>query len=253
MRRILICVVVITFCAVRPLSFEGQSEPRAQQIFTLTNQDRQEHGLPLLHWNDSLAAAAMAHASLMVQQNSLSHQYSDEPDLMARAAQAGAHFQAIAENIATGPDPKAIEHEWMNSTAHRTNILDPQMNQIGVAVVERRGSLYAVEDFANGVTSLSVSEVEKKVADLLRAQNVQTVESSDPLTAQAEQACSASQGMPSGARFAIRFQTSDLTGLPSQAEQQIAGGKYSKAAVGACSPSGSQGSFTVYRVAILLF
>jgi hypothetical protein len=253
MRKVLAKLIFAVLLALLPFPLHGQSDARAQQIFTLTNQDRQEHGLQQLHWSESLASAAGAHANLMVQQSSLSHQYSGEPDLTARAAQAGAHFQAIAENVATGPGPDAIEHEWMNSTAHRTNILDPKMNQIGIAVVERHGTLYAVEDFADGVETLSAAQVERKVGDLLRAQNIQAVGASDPLTAQAKQACSANQGIPAGARFAIRFQTSDLSQLPSQAGEQIATGKYTKAAVGACTPSGSQGSFTVYRVAILFY
>src|SRR5579875_3688367 len=74
----------------------------ARQIFQATNQVRARHGLPPLAWSPSLAAAARAHLSVMVHQPELSHDYPGEPPLPVRAAQAGAHFETIAENIAMG-------------------------------------------------------------------------------------------------------------------------------------------------------
>ena len=229
----------------------AQSDDKAQQILALTNQDRAEHGLQPLAWNPALAVAAEAHTERMTNERSLSHQYPGEQDVSARAAQAGAHFQAIAENIAMGPSPKAIEKQWMNSTPHRTNILDPQMNVIGIAVVEKGGYLFATEDFANAAQSLAAEQVEDKVSALLRDQNI---DPSGPREA-AEQACSAGSGIPQGsrARAIVRFQTSDLSQLPSEVAQQLRSGQYTKAAVGACSPGGSQGNFTSYRVAVLLY
>ena len=229
----------------------AHSQDRARRIFELTNQDRQEHGLHALRWDAALAAAAQAHADRMAREPALSHQYSGEPELMARAASAGAHFQAIAENIATGPNPQSIEQEWMHSTAHRTNILDPRMNAIGVAIAERGGSLYAVEDFAQSSEALNLEQVEQRVRELLRAQNVDPSAPAGP----AEQACSMGHGIPQGsnARSIIRFETPDLTQLPSQVAQQIRGGDFRKAAVGACAPQPAQANFTTYRVAILFY
>ena len=39
----------------------------------------------------------------------------------------------------------------MNSPPHRANILDPEMDSLGVAVIERNGELFAVQDFALAV------------------------------------------------------------------------------------------------------
>lgn len=249
-------VAVLLSLFAGPLCAQSDPPPdeaRAQQIFQLTNQDRQAHGLPTLHWDDNLAAAAVAHCQQMAEKAALSHQFPGEPDLMTRASHAGAHFQAIAENVASGPSPDAVEHEWMNSTAHRTNILDPKMDQIGVAVVVYHGGLYAVEDFSNGVQQMDSAQVEQKIAALLQAQNVTVVDDSDPATGQAEQACSDNHGIPQGARFVVRFQTSDLSQLPSQVAQQVAAGKYTKAAVGACAASAVPGNFTMFRVAVLFY
>jgi hypothetical protein len=223
----------------------------ALQIFTLTNQDRQKRGLPALRWEPALAAAAQGHADHMVRERSLSHQYPGEAELTARAAAAGAHFQAIAENVAAGPNPESIEEEWMNSTPHRTNILDPGMNAIGIAVAKRGGSLYAVEDFELSSESLTREQVEQRVRELLREQNV------DPTApgAAAEQACIMSHGIPQGsdARSIVRFETADLGQLPDQVARQIRNGDFRKAAVGACSEQSGQTNFTTYRVAILFY
>jgi hypothetical protein len=245
--RGLVCVALLGIASLA----SAQAQDNARRIFDLTNQDRQQQGLQPLHWDAALAAAAQAHADRMVRQRALSHQYDGEPALMDRAAAAGAHFQAIAENIAMGPNPQGIEQQWMHSTPHRTNILDPKMNALGVAIAEQGGYLYAVEDFAQSSEALNREQVEHRVQDLLRAQNVDPSAPAGP----AEKACSMSRGIPEGtnARSVVRFETPDLSQLPSQVEQQIRSGDFKKAAVGACAPGNSQVSFTTYRVAILFY
>lgn len=227
----------------------AQADSAARRVFELTNQDRQQQGLPPLVWNDALAAAAQAHAQWILREPELSHQYPGEPDLMARADRAGAHFRAIAENIAIGPTPDSLENQWMHSTPHRTNILDPKMNALGVAVLRRGPNLYAVEDFAQTNEALTQSQVEQRLRALLHEQGV---DASSP-AAPAEGACASTSGMPTGARSIVRFQTPDLSQLPSQVVQVIHSRDFHKAAVGACAPTASQAAFTTYRVAIVFY
>ena len=176
-----------TFCGLVVLALLGtastthaQVPDDAHRIFDLTNQDRQEHGLPALHWDATLAQAAQAHADRMVGERTLSHQYADEPELTERAGSAGAHFRAIAENIATGPNPPAIENEWIHSPSHRANILDPKMDALGVAVVKHGGNLYAVEDFEQSSQQLTKKQVELRVQELLRARGVDASAAAGP-------------------------------------------------------------------------
>jgi hypothetical protein len=247
-----------TFCGALAVALLGsvspmhaQSADDAHRIFDLTNQDRQEHGLPVLRWDASLAHAARAHADRMAQERALSHRYSDEPELTERGASAGAHFRAIAENIATGPNPEGIENEWMHSPPHRANILDPKMDALGVAVVERDGKLYAVEDFEQSSQALTKEQVEGKVRELLQARGVDPSADAGP----AEQACASGHGVPQGtnARSIVRFDTPDLGQLPAQVVEVIASRDFKKAAVGACAPNSGQANFTTYRVAILFY
>lgn len=242
-------VLLLLLAILAPSLAQAQSGAgAARRIFELTNQDRQAQGLEPLRWNEALATAAQAHADRMVREPELSHQYPGESDLMTRGAHAGAHFQSIAENVALGPSAEAIEEEWMHSTAHRTNILDPRMNALGVGIAVRNGSLYAVEDFAEAAKVLSREQAAQQVRALLRARNIDASMPAGP----AEQACQTDR-IPQGARSMVRFQTPDLRELPSQVIQQIRSGHFSKAAVGACAPELSQSAFTTYRVAILLY
>ena len=71
-----------------------------------------------------------------------------------RAGQAGAHFSLIEENVAVGPTPAAIHDGWMHSPGHRTNLLNPEVDRVGIAVVASRGELYAVADYARECAAL---------------------------------------------------------------------------------------------------
>ena len=169
-------------------------QPAEQQVMDLANADRAQQGLPPLKWDPALAQAAAQHAQLMAQQPALSHQYPGEPDLDARAGAAGAHFRAIAENVALAPSPQALDQEWMHSPPHRANILDPRMDTIGVGLVRRGGNYYAVEDFASTVADLGPQQIEQKIGQLLQQRGLQPA----GLTQQARQTCEMESGSAGG-------------------------------------------------------
>lgn len=242
-------IAILCACLALFVQIHAQ-EDSAHHIFEMTNNDRVDQGLQPLHWDPALAAAAQQHAERMAEQHALSHQFSGEPDVGARAAQAGAHFRAIAENIASAYSDQQVESAWMHSTPHRQNILDPQMDAMGVGVVKQGNVIFAVEDFANGSQALSATQVESKVASLLRRQGI------DPSIPgeQAMAACQSTGGYPPGstAKLIIRFDTGDLNQLPPGVQQQLHSGTYTKAAIAACAAP-RQASFTMYRVAIELY
>lgn len=120
-----------------------------KQLFAAVNQARRNMGMPPLRWNDSLAAAARRHAVIMAEHRSVQHGFEREPGLSARVKQAGAHFSWLSENVTEGPGAGSIHTQFMESPKHRANILDTDMNSIGVGVVDRGGQLFAVEDFAD--------------------------------------------------------------------------------------------------------
>ncbi len=127
----------------------GQSAVHAERdLFAAVNQARRAQGLPALRWDESLAAAARRHASVMAEHGQAQHAFECEPSLSARVKQAGAHFSWLSENVTQGPTPEFIHGQFMNSPNHRANVLDRDMDSIGVGVVERGQQLFAVEDFS---------------------------------------------------------------------------------------------------------
>src|SRR5450631_357049 len=143
-----------------------------RQLVQLVNQARSEQGLGPVSWDAALAAAAQQHAQWVARSPQLSHQYPGEPDLANRASNAGARFHEIAENVAEGQSVDQLHDEWMNSPHHRANILDPNITSIGVAIVRRGETLFAVEDFSQSVPNLGPDKVEAKVESLLQTRGV---------------------------------------------------------------------------------
>ena len=140
--------------ATKPVPAKPTAAARAapsrdeQSIFDSANRERATRQLPALKWNALLASAARLHAQKMAQAGAISHQFPGEMDMGMRLRVAGVRFTSAAENVAQGPTAAVIQQEWMNSPSHRDNILDPELDSLGVAVVARNGELFAVQDFA---------------------------------------------------------------------------------------------------------
>ncbi len=231
---------------------DAQGMPGAvAQLFTLANQTRAEYGLGALRWDPALAAGALQHCVRMTQAASLSHQYRGEPDVTVRAGRAGAHFSLIEENIAIGPYAGGIHQGWMNSPGHRANLLNPAIDRVGIAVLARGGELYAVADYARAVPVLTQAQVEAAFAGLLRARGVAVLRDANEARAMC---VSSGRFMPQdGARFLMRWQGSDVTQLPAELARRVDSGEYRQVAVGSCPAQNVDGTFTAYRVAVLLY
>ncbi len=223
-------------------------------LFDAANRERASRGLQQFQWNDQLASAARQHAILMAQRNAISHQFPGEADFSARAFRAGAHFSALAENVAEAPSASEIHTEWMNSPPHRQNLLDPQLDSIGISVAVRGGELFASEDFSRAVENLSIEEQEVKLDSLLRAQGLHLL----PRTGDARRICEGGR-LPSGSAQPLlyfQFDAANLDSLPEQLRSKIESGRYGAAAAGACARSSvtgeGSGGFTAYHLAVLL-
>jgi uncharacterized protein YkwD len=229
-------------------------QPEAEQLFALANQARAAAGAAPLKWDSALATAARQHCLRMAAEGPIAHQYAGELDLSTRAAQAGAHFSLIEENVAFAPTPAAIHDGWMHSPGHRRNLLNPDVDRMGVAVVAGRDNLYAVADYERAVPMLAQNQVETAVGNLLGQSGVAIL----PNAAVARAACAMDHGFPGSKSdtqpsFIMRWQGTDLTHLPPSLANELASRKFHQAAVGSCSPQGQQDSFTAYRIAVLLY
>jgi hypothetical protein len=142
----------------------------------------------------------------------------------------------------------------MHSPGHQRNLLNPEVDRVGIAVIEAHGAMYAVADYARGVQSMSAAQVEGKVGELVRMSGLAVRR--DPHDARL--ACTVDKGFPAGmtggeAMFVMRWQGADLEHLPQSLVNRLGSGQYRSADVGACAPRGDGGGFTAYRVAVLLY
>lgn len=256
LRRWFPLYIVAVFIVIPWRSAFAQLQPAmAEQLFALANQSRAQAGAPPLVWDAALAAAAMRHCQRMVVEGALSHRYPGEPELTERAALAGAHFSVIEENIALGQYPDQIHEEWMHSPGHRDNLLNRDVNHVGIAVIARGGNLYAVEDFGQAVASLSPSQAEGQVANIVRMSGISVrTDARD-----ARRACEMDHGLPGRLStpgtpmFVMRWQTAEIGQLPQPLVDRLGSGQYHQAAVGSCEPHTADNGFTMYRFAVLLY
>lgn len=225
-----------------------------QYLLAAANKDRVEHGLSPLRRDPVLSEAAASHAREMARHNDISHGFPGEPDLASRAATVGVRFSLITENVAEAPDSALIHDLWMHSEGHRANLLDPNVDSVGISVIVQEEQLYAVEDFASTVPDLTLEQQELTVSQLLALSGVQIASQKASLSADARHTCSTSSGFVGSRRpwFVLRYTASSLTDLPNQLAERLSSGKYHEAVVGACSGN-EAGGFTGYNLAILLY
>jgi len=119
-----------------------------RQLFDAANRERQNRGLSVLKWDEALAKAAHRHAVEMAKQGTISHQFPGEPSLPARVTKAGARFTSLAENVAQAQSARQIHDLWMHSPGHRANLLDKDMDSVGIGIFAHNRDLFAVEDFS---------------------------------------------------------------------------------------------------------
>jgi uncharacterized protein YkwD len=138
-----------------------RSEPNlervTQLIVRLTNQFRRQEGRRELQVNPKLERAARYFADYLARTDECSHT-ADGKEPWERAERFGYEYAIVAENIAweyssAGFTTRRLAEKfidgWKKSPHHRKNMLDPDVDEIGVGVArsKKTGRYYAVQDF----------------------------------------------------------------------------------------------------------
>lgn len=104
---------------------------------------RAEHGLPPVSVSARLVEAARDQADAMARADRLSHSVSG--DLTRRVGRVGYEWMAVAENIAAGQrNLQEAMDGWIMSPAHRANLLNEHVTEIGIATAFNASSQYRV-------------------------------------------------------------------------------------------------------------
>ena len=111
------------------------------------NAIRSQYKLPVLKHDARLSQAARDHSQYMTRSGNFSH-YSTVPGkgtFMERARLF--RTSAISENIAwDGGTARSVVQMWMNSPAHRDNILNPNATRMGLG----KSGVYWTQMFGSG-------------------------------------------------------------------------------------------------------
>jgi uncharacterized protein YkwD len=114
-----------------------------KRIFGLQNKERAERGKKRLCVHPDLQRAARSHSKDMIERDYFSHDTKGRNETACeRIRRFGYRYGRCAENIAWGSGPKgepdSIMRAWMNSSAHRPNILDGKLREVGIGA--RKGT-----------------------------------------------------------------------------------------------------------------
>lgn len=102
------------------------------ELLSLTNAERSKQGVAALCLSSQLNSAAQAHAEDMANNNYFSHTSQDGRAFFQRIAATGYSYSGSAENIAAaGATPSETISQWMNSSGHRTNLLNTAYTEVG--------------------------------------------------------------------------------------------------------------------------
>jgi len=242
---LVLCFVSTSFAApaARP------SNSAEQMLYDAVNNERSRLGLRQLQWDTALANAARLHTTLLADHDSLSHRFDGEADLQTRLRMAGASFRMVSENVAQAPDVSTLHIAWMNSAPHRANILDPQVDSIGIAIERRGDEFYATQDFAAAVSPMTREEQEQQVANLLHASGINLLNNVEDARRSCDQNRTAFNAQPAAI---ARFETSDLNHLPPDLTRMITSGRFHHATVGACELN-TASPFARFRLTVLFY
>jgi len=143
-----IALVAVFAASLASAADEPKLSKDEQEVVDLTNAERKVANLPPLKVNDTLMAAARAHAANMAKQGKLDHVL-DGKKHSDRTKAAGYASGFVGENISwNSKDPKETVAGWMNSQGHKDNILNKDYADIGVAMTKsEKGEPYWVQVF----------------------------------------------------------------------------------------------------------
>jgi hypothetical protein len=123
----------------------ADAPPPVREFLTLTNAARARVGAPPLALDGQLASVAERWATRLGAVGRLAH----NPNVTSECKD----WERLAENVGVGPDVASIERAFENSPVHYANIVDPQLQRVGIGVVAVNRSLWVTLDFARPTTA----------------------------------------------------------------------------------------------------
>ncbi len=137
-RRLLViaAVLVLVWVALAPPASAAPASGRrhdtasASAFLGSINAERSSRGLPALSTHSPIAGTSCDWNHQMREAQTLAH----DPDLVGDANRVAPSWQRVGENVGVGFSISELHAAFMNSPAHRKNILDGEYTHIGICV-----------------------------------------------------------------------------------------------------------------------
>ena len=132
--KIAICKVSVVDCSdVYSAKTDKDYYSLSHKVYEIVNQERIKAGVKPLRFNDKVYKAAMIRAKEC--HKYFSHIRPNGKDCFTALSEAGVKQNYAGENIAVGfSSPKSVMEVWMQSSGHRSNILNPVFTDFGCGV-----------------------------------------------------------------------------------------------------------------------
>ena len=143
----LVLVLAATLVSATPADAIDRRRPAEirNRIEYLINRQRVRYGLPRLRVNDKVQYWAKDHAKDMARKRTIYH----DPNFTAESPKG---CYAWAENVgrtSATDSARSAMSAFMNSSAHRSNILNRQMTHMGIGIAKAGNYTYIVQRFVD--------------------------------------------------------------------------------------------------------
>nr|MDJ0976655.1 CAP domain-containing protein [Planctomycetota bacterium] len=119
-------------------------EQYALEVLVLSNQERQQAGVPALAYDQPASQVAYDHCLFQQAQGFISHEGPGGNAPWDRLTDAGISWRTAGENVAVGqPTPAAVVQAWVNSPGHYANMVNGAFTNLGMGVQEGAGGVYS--------------------------------------------------------------------------------------------------------------
>lgn len=135
-KQLALVILSVTIIGISFPNISFAKEINSNDLITLTNQERSKNNISTLQENSLLDQAASLKAEHMLKNGYFAHNAPTGETSWYWFDKVNYNYHYAGENLAISYyNPKELMNDWMNSPTHRANILNPNFQDIGMAVV----------------------------------------------------------------------------------------------------------------------
>jgi uncharacterized protein YkwD len=129
-------IAVVVFSPISAWLTPDILSQESEKVVDLTNQLREQQGVPPLQKSELLAQTANQKCRDMLMNQYFAHVSPDQDSITTWLERGGYDFAAAGENLAMGfSQAEELVQAWEDSKTHRQNLLDTDYKEIGVAMM----------------------------------------------------------------------------------------------------------------------